>query len=79
MEKPGPNTKEIECQIKKYFREVDVENIGVITHVEYLTLIKNVGVKLTASEEKDLLKRMDPEETGMIEFENYRTISREFF
>ena len=49
MEKPGPNTKEVESQIKKYFREVDLENIGAITHVEYLTLIKNVGVKLTSS------------------------------
>jgi hypothetical protein len=48
MEKTGPKNKEIDAQIKKYFREVDKENIGVITHVEYLSLIKNVGVKLTA-------------------------------
>ena len=40
----------------------------MITHSEYLTLIKEVGVKLTASEEKDLLKRMDPQETGMVEY-----------
>lgn len=75
MEKPGPNLKAVEVSLKKHFRKVDPENIGVITHSEYLTLIKEVGVKLTASEERDLLKRMDPQETGMVEYENYRAVS----
>lgn len=71
MENAGPNAKAVQKELKKHFREVDVENIGVITHAEYLTLIKNVGVKLTAQEEKDLLKRMDPEETGMVDYANF--------
>ena len=31
MEKPKPNTEAVEAQLKKHFREVDKENIGVIT------------------------------------------------
>jgi hypothetical protein len=38
-----------------------------------------VGVKLTPLEEKDLLKRMDPQETGLIEYANYQAVSGEFF
>lgn len=47
MEKPGPDTKLINSQLKKSFKEVDPENIGVITYPEFLTLIKNVGIKLS--------------------------------
>lgn len=46
MEKPEPDTKAIGAQLKKSFKEVDPENIGVITYPEFLSLIKNIGIKL---------------------------------
>lgn len=66
----------MDSQLKKYFREVDKEDIGVITHQELLALIQNIGVKLTALEEKELLKRADPHETGMVEYKNYVEVAR---
>lgn len=66
----------MDSQLKKYFREVDKEDIGVITHQELLALIQNIGVKLTALEEKELLKRADPQETGMVEYKNYVEVAR---
>jgi hypothetical protein len=58
---------------------VDKENIGVITQAEFITLIKNAGVKLNAIEEKEVLKKVDPQESGMVEYDNYATAIGEFF
>jgi len=33
-----------------------------------MALIKNVGVKLNPLEEKELLKKVDPQESGMVEW-----------
>jgi Ca2+-binding EF-hand superfamily protein len=60
MEQPHVDSKKIDDELKKHFRSIDKENIGVITHPEFITLIKNIGVKLNPSEEKDLLKKVDP-------------------
>jgi len=46
MEKAEPDSKVINAQLKKSFKEVDPENIGVITYPEFLSLIKKVGIKL---------------------------------
>ena len=75
MEKTEPDTKTINAQLKKSFKEVDPENIGVITYPEFLSLIKSVGIKLSGLQEKQILKRLDPEETGMIEYQNYQAVS----
>lgn len=79
MEKSQPRTKEVDAQLKQYFQQVDKDSIGVITHQELLTLIQNISVKLTLPEQKELLKRADPTETGMVEYTKYQTVAREFF
>lgn len=79
MEKPRSRTKEVDAQLKQYFQQVDKDNVGVITHQELLTLIQNIGVKLTVPEQKELVKRADPTETGMVEYVNYQAVAREFF
>jgi Ca2+-binding EF-hand superfamily protein len=56
----------IQSELKKYFNQVDKENIGVITQPEFFTLVKNIGIKLTPQEEKDILKKVDPQESGMV-------------
>jgi hypothetical protein len=38
----------------------------VITQPEFLVLIKNIGIKLTPLEEKEILKKVDPQESGMV-------------
>ena len=50
MEKAEPDSKVINAQLKKSFKEVDPENIGVITYPEFLSLIKKVGIKLNSLE-----------------------------
>lgn len=66
MEKPKSHTGEVDAKLKQYFKQVDKDDIGVITHQELLTLIQNIGVKLSLSEQKELLKRADPSETGVV-------------
>jgi len=74
MDRPHVNTKTVEGQLKKFFLEVDKENIGVITQAEFILLLKNVGVKLNPLEQKALVKRVDPEETGMVEYARYKDV-----
>lgn len=73
------DVKNVQNQLKKYFREIDKENIGVITQPEFLQLIKNVGVRLNLIEEKEILKKVDPQESGMVEYANYAAVIGEFF
>jgi Ca2+-binding EF-hand superfamily protein len=61
MEKSRVNQKVVEGELKRYFAQIDKENIGVITQPEFLVLIKNIGIKVTPSEEKDILKKVDPQ------------------
>lgn len=42
-----------------FFRQVDSENIGVITRPEFLQIVKNIGLKLNEVEEKEVLNRVD--------------------
>ena len=71
MERPHLDRKSVEAQLKRHFQAVDKENIGVITHPEFLLLLKNVGVRLNPLEEKELLRRVDPQESGMVERQLY--------
>lgn len=50
----------------------------MITQPEFLQLIKNIGIKLTPLEEKEVLKRVDPQESGMVEYALYRQVIGEF-
>ncbi len=40
--------------------------MGVITRQELLALVAGIGVKLSLVEQKELLARADPEETGLV-------------
>jgi Ca2+-binding EF-hand superfamily protein len=60
MEKSRVNQKVVKAELKRYFAQIDKENIGVITQPEFLVLIKNIGIKVNASEEKEILKKVDP-------------------
>ena len=60
MEKPKVDRKVVKEKLKKQFRIIDKDNIGVITHTQFLELIKNIEIKLNPLEEKELLKRVDP-------------------
>ncbi len=53
---------------------MDKDGIGVITHPEFFQLIKNLGVRLSPLEEKEVLKRVDPQEAGLVEYALYRTV-----
>ena len=74
MEKPHVDSKAVDKELKRQFTEIDRENIGVITQPEFLTLVKNVGVKLNPLEQKDLIKKVDPEDTGMVEYALYHDV-----
>ena len=68
------DSKAVDKELKRQFTEIDRENIGVITQPEFLTLVKNVGVKLNPLEQKDLIKKVDPEDTGMVEYALYHDV-----
>ena len=66
MEVPRKNQEVLEQNLKAHFREVDEENIGVVTRPEFLKIIKNLGLKLDEKEQKEVLDRVDNENTGMV-------------
>lgn len=79
MEKPKSHAQAVQAKLKQFFKQVDKDDVGVITHQELLALTQNIGVKLTPLEQKELLKKADPTETGMVEYDCYQQVAREFF
>lgn len=77
MEKPKKDNQSLVEDLKVNFREIDTENIGVVTRPEFLQIIKNVGLKLSEEEEKEMLNRADPEYTGTVIYQKYEEIVRE--
>jgi len=43
-----------------------MENLRVITHVELQKLLANIGIRLQAEEFKDVLKKVDKDDTGTV-------------
>ena len=37
----------METDLKHFFRQVDTENIGVVTRPEFIQIVCNLGIKLT--------------------------------
>lgn len=82
MEEPAvqsQDSKLIESKLVAHFKKIDRDNIGVITHPQFVKLVSNIGIKLSPAEEKELLKKVDPEESGMIEFLSYKEVVQEMF
>lgn len=77
MEKPKKDNQSLVEDLKVNFREIDTENIGVVTRPEFLQIIKNVGLKLSEEEEKEMLNRADPECTGTVIYDKYEEIVKE--
>lgn len=77
MEIPKRDIKLEEEELKKHFRQVDTENIGIITRPELITVLKTAGISLNAAEEKQVLVRVDPDDTGMVEYRKYSSIMQE--
>ena len=61
----------MQSELKRFWNQVDKEGIGVITQPEFLQLVKNIGVRLSPTEEKEVLKRVDPQESGLVEYSFY--------
>ena len=61
----------MQSELKRFWKQVDKEGIGVITQPEFLQLVKNIGVRLSPTEEKEVLKRVDPQESGLVEYSFY--------
>lgn len=41
--------------------------------------MRQIGLKLTLEEEKELLKKVDPRDTGLVEFRDYKGVAYEVF
>ena len=59
MEKVQIERNTLEKDVKKFFDQVDVQNIGVITHPQFLGILNSLGIKLKEEEKNDVLKRVD--------------------
>lgn len=64
----------MEAELRKQFALVDKDGIGVVTQPEFQQLVKNLGIRLSLMEEKEVLKRVDPQESGLVEYALYRTV-----
>lgn len=64
----------MEAELRKQFALVDKDGIGVVTHPEFQQLIKNLGIRLSLTEEKEVMKRVDPQESGLVEYVLYRAV-----
>lgn len=76
MERSSMNEQNVQADIRFFFREVDVENIGVVTRDEFLKIVGNLGLRLSGKEKDELLRRADPDHTGTVEFAKYEEIVR---
>lgn len=64
----------VQAELRKQFALVDKDGIGVITHPEFHQLIKNLGIRLSLMEEKEVMKRVDPQESGLVEYAVYESV-----
>lgn len=46
MEKVQIDRNTLEKDVKKFFDQVDVQNIGVITHPQFLGILNSLGIEL---------------------------------
>ena len=51
MEKLPYKEEDLHRDLAVYFREIDHENIGVVTRSEFIKIVSNLGLKLNEKEE----------------------------
>jgi hypothetical protein len=56
------------------FRSVDQDDLGVVSFKEALKIISNFRLSLKPDEIEELKSELDPNSTGMVEFENFSGI-----
>lgn len=59
MEQPLKNDKALKTKINTFWKEIDRDNIRVITYPELKDLLKNMGINLSEEEFKIVLQRID--------------------
>lgn len=79
MEKPTLRVEEVSKQLLEHFNEADKDKVGVITRQEFSELVTKIGVKLAPAEQKELLSRADPDDSGLVEYAQYTLVAKEFF
>ncbi|CAD8143852.1 unnamed protein product [Paramecium octaurelia] len=53
------------------FRVFDLDNTGTIQTAEMRYILMEMGEKMTAQDVKDILKEMDPDDSGMCKYVDY--------
>lgn len=73
--------KELKEDWRKAMREqfvmVDKEGMGVVTLEQFTQVLRNMGLKLTAEEQEDLLNRADSKKTGLVDYREFSAIGKE--
>ena len=60
-----------------YFREVDTEDLGVVSFNECVNVFKNMGFLLTPEQWKELMKMADDDANGIIEYKEFVALGAE--
>lgn len=77
MEQAQKSDQSIRNKIKACWKDIDKENICVITYPELRSLLKNMGVSLSEEEFKQVLQKVDKGDTGTIEYQDFEPIGYE--
>ena len=71
-----PCENDTEDDIARVFQAFDEDNKGYITEADLLAAAEELNEEVTAAEIKEMIAQCDPDNTGVIELENFITFNK---